>query len=158
MYYNSAFVNSSWGFGFCVVAEVTPESAAYVSRYCMKKLGVVDRAVYEKYKLNPEFIIMSRRPGIARKAYEKTPFDPSIRYNISTRAGGKCFAPPRYFKRLYDSDCPDLSAVDKLNAKHDAEVSEHFLNRCYDGYETDHLHAIEADSESRLKVLRRNKI
>ena len=60
-----------WGKGFCDIGEVEFASAAYVARYCMKKLTMeTDKTVYWSKGKEPEFIRMSRRPGIGSKYYE----------------------------------------------------------------------------------------
>lgn len=51
--------------GFIDISEVTFASAAYVARYCMKKLSdEVDKTKYFEQGKLPEFVRMSRRPGI----------------------------------------------------------------------------------------------
>lgn len=55
-----------WQFGNCLIGPVSWQTCAYVSRYCMKKLnGEYAHYVYDEFDLEPEFALMSRRPGIA---------------------------------------------------------------------------------------------
>lgn len=72
-YYNSPSLSKLWENGFTVVGDLTPQSAAYVARYVQKKAG--KQIDYEKLGVYPEFIRMSRRPGIGfgylEKHYEK---------------------------------------------------------------------------------------
>lgn len=73
--YTSDFLSDLWTYGFSTVGDVTFESAAYVARYCMKKI-VGDRAESHYTRLVPEtgelvsipseFTVMSRRPGIGK--------------------------------------------------------------------------------------------
>lgn len=71
--YESAELSALWGFGHVTYGAVEPGSAEYTARYTIKKLiGNEDRSrlevVYpetgELVHLEPEFAIMSRRPGI----------------------------------------------------------------------------------------------
>lgn len=78
--YRSALLNDIWGHGEAKIGAVTFESAAYVARYCLKKVdGVLreaghylvhdaDGLVHERV---PEFAHMSRRPGIGTSYFEK---------------------------------------------------------------------------------------
>lgn len=52
-------VTACWPFGFVQVTQCDGGVGNYVSGYCVKKLNSIDRAPRE-----PEFILMSRRPGI----------------------------------------------------------------------------------------------
>lgn len=72
-YYNSASLSKLWDKGFTVVGELTPQSAAYVARYVQKKAE--KQIDYDALGVYPEYIRMSRRPGIGfgylEKLYEK---------------------------------------------------------------------------------------
>lgn len=104
-YYNSPSLQECWPYGFVVVGEVTWESCAYTARYVMKKLKGKEADFYGKHNIQPEFTLMSRRPGIARNYYDTHPtlFDTDY-INISTPKGGKKFRPPRYFEKLFEVD------------------------------------------------------
>lgn len=59
-----------WPYGFSSVGTCTFESAAYVARYCLKKVtGKAGKAFYEGR--TPPFVLMSNRPGIAKPWYDK---------------------------------------------------------------------------------------
>ena len=61
-----------WDKGFCEIGEVEFASAAYVARYCMKKLTTnKDKTYYYSQGKEPEFVRMSRRPGIGSEYYEQ---------------------------------------------------------------------------------------
>lgn len=69
----SEVLDDVWGMGNCTTQDVTFKSAAYVARYCTKKING-DRADEHYYRLSPvdgcfhavrpEFAVMSRMPGI----------------------------------------------------------------------------------------------
>ena len=71
--WTSATLEGLWKFGFSSVGEVTFESAAYVARYCLKKVNgdlakdhyaMVDLDTGEVYQKEAEFSHMSLKPGI----------------------------------------------------------------------------------------------
>lgn len=68
---------SCWPYGFTRTDPVTPASIAYVAGYVSKKYGVdgapaevVDLDTGEVFEPQPEFRLMSRRPGIGHKSRE----------------------------------------------------------------------------------------
>lgn len=68
--YRSALLESVWPFGFSTVGSVTAASAQYVAQYCAK---VVTGKRAEDYYggRSPEFLVMSRRPGLGTGWLEK---------------------------------------------------------------------------------------
>lgn len=113
-YYNSPSLQSCWcdkqgnPIGYAVVGEVTWESCAYTARYIMKKAKGEDKNVYSDFAIEPEFTLMSRKPGIARWYYDDHPdlYDHEA-INISTEKGGRKIRPPKYFDKLFDIDNPE---------------------------------------------------
>lgn len=78
--FSSAYLDEVWGMGAAKVGDVTFESAAYVARYCVKKVDGAKRdaghyAVYDSdgviHEREPEFAHMSRRPGIGAGYFAK---------------------------------------------------------------------------------------
>lgn len=68
--YRSKTLEQIWKKGFSTVGEMTFESAAYVARYVTKK--ITGPPAKDHYKgRNPEFAVMSRRPGIGTSFVEK---------------------------------------------------------------------------------------
>lgn len=116
-YYNSPSLQSCWSdrdgkpIGYAVVAPVTWETCAYTARYVMKKLNGPLAEVYANFNIEPEFSLMSRKPGIARQYYDDHPDIYQHEYiNISTEKGGRKFRPPRYYDHLYDLEHPEEMA------------------------------------------------
>ncbi|QXP08485.1 MAG: replication initiator protein [Arizlama microvirus] len=62
--YTSAELSRLWGHGFVTVGDVTSDSIAYTARYTLKKIGGhgSDQNIYGLKC--PEYVTMSRRPGI----------------------------------------------------------------------------------------------
>lgn len=61
--YTSPELSSLWTAGNHVIGNVSFDSCAYVARYCMKKITGKPAAAHYGGR-EPEFIVMSRRPGI----------------------------------------------------------------------------------------------
>lgn len=99
--YRSPMLESLWPFGFSSIGDVTFESAAYVARYILKKVN--GDAADEHYKgKRPEFITMSRRPGIASGWFDKYGTDLYPKDFITVQDGLKC-RPARFYDRLFES-------------------------------------------------------
>jgi hypothetical protein len=107
--YRSHELEKLWPFGFCTIGDVTYESAAYVARYITKKVNGeqakehymrCDSQTGEVYWLEPEYITMSRRPGIARDWYNKYRSDLYPKDFVTFE--GKSFKVPKYYDRLYE--------------------------------------------------------
>lgn len=91
-----------WTFGYSSVGDMTFESAAYVARYCVKKYYGKPADVARHYgDRKPEYVVMSRRPGIASEWFDKyglTDVYPAD--NCLSR--GKLCKPPRFFDKLLE--------------------------------------------------------
>lgn len=123
--YTSALLDDVWGMGFCTVGDVTFESAAYVARYVMKKVTgdlakdhylCVDRSTGVIRQdgegnlvcLQPEYVTMSRRPGLSRAWFES--FGNEVYPDDEVIVRGVRCKPPRYYDGLYE-----LTNVDGFN-------------------------------------------
>lgn len=97
--FTSNFLDDVWGFGHCQIGSVSFESAAYVARYVMKK--VTGKVAEDHYAgREPEFNLMSRRPGIGREFFDKYMSDMYPR-DYAVVNGVKC-RPPRYYDGAYE--------------------------------------------------------
>lgn len=131
-YYTSDALQKVWSdhlgapIGYAVVGEVTWETCAYTARYVMKKLNGDMSKVYSDFNIVPEFTLMSRRPGIARRYYDDHPdIYETQRINIATEKGGISFAPPRYFDKLFDLEHPEeMEAIKERRAKFAVEAQK----------------------------------
>lgn len=99
----SSTLSELWPFGFSTVGSVTFESAAYVARYILKKItgdrakdhySVVDADGLVSCR-RPEYVTMSRRPGIASGWYDKFGSDVFPSDQVVVR--GRAMRPPRYY-------------------------------------------------------------
>ena len=109
--YVSKMLSELWPFGYSTIGDVTFESCAYVARYIMKKVtGDFAEEHYEGRR--PEYITMSRRPGIGREWLEKYLSDVYPEDALIIRDGIK-MKPPRYYDDIYDKIDPDAFALIK---------------------------------------------
>lgn len=112
--YVSEELNQLWGKGFCTIGAVTFESAAYVARYVLKKItGVnaeehyqsLDPYTGEVHQIKPEYITMSRRPGIGHDWLKEFESDVYPLDEVIVR--GKPMKPPRYYDTLMELKNPE---------------------------------------------------
>lgn len=163
--YISDTLSKIWGKGIVTIGEVTWNSAAYVARYVVKKQkgttkGLVDLPGKRLVQgIQPEFVRMSRAPGIAWKYYDehKNQFYETDEIVISVRGKARAIKPPRYFDKLYDIDCEDPFKMREIKEKRaeSARLSmQAQLERTTLNY-NDYLAVKERNKEAQVKVLRR---
>lgn len=99
--YTSAILEKIWGKGYCVIGDVTYDSAAYVSRYILKKVSKKSD-YFDSHYLGrmPEYITMSRRPGIAKQWFDKY-YNDVYPSDFVTVEGKKRF-PPKFYDSQYE--------------------------------------------------------
>lgn len=120
--FRSPFLEKLWPYGFSYIGEVTWQSAAYVARYCMKKVSGdnaekhymgVSRDTGEVVPIEPEYPTMSRRPGIAREWFRQNPGDVYPKDFVTIV--GHVFRTPRFYDKIYDIEQPE--AFKKIKRK-----------------------------------------
>lgn len=167
-YYNSPRFSACWSecskgyrrpIGFAVLANVTWETCAYVARYVTKKLKGAEADFYSLHNIEPEFCLMSRKPGIARQYFEDHPDVMEYEYiNVSTAEGGRKFRPPRYYDYLYDLTVPD----DMADLKDKRRLfAEELTKAKMDKTELTYLEQLQVEEDSKLskiKSLRRDQV
>jgi len=99
-----------WPFGYSMIGSVSFESAAYVARYILKKVNgknadehYVNKTTGELRK--PEYITMSRRPGIGTEYFKKFSLDMYPRDYAILR--GMKVRPPKFYDGLYELENPE---------------------------------------------------
>lgn len=111
--YSSATLSELWTAGNSVIGDVTFESAAYVARYCMKKLKPANPHYHHFYSgRTPEFIVMSRRPGIGADYLNKYANEMYAHDNIIVN--GVPSSIPRYYDTRYAAYDPACEAYLEL--------------------------------------------
>ncbi|QKI28925.1 VP4 [Kummerowia striata gokushovirus] len=103
--YNSRRLSEVWGLGHAVIGDVTFESAAYVARYCLKKV-TGDKAEAHYGGRKPEYVTMSRRPGIGAGWFDR--FSAETYRDDSVVMRGKEMMPPPFYDKLLERIDPVL--------------------------------------------------
>lgn len=110
--YTSRRLSEIWGKGFCLIGSVTFESAAYVARYCVKKVtGQAAAAHYTSVSAEtgevvvrvPEFNHMSLRPGIGFPWIRK--FWDDVYPAGACIVRGRQVMPPKGYDRIFKKYC-----------------------------------------------------
>ena len=151
-YYISPTLDKLWGNGNCMLANVSFDSCAYVARYVTKKLN--GEAGKEKYEgIEPEFVNMSRRPGIGASWFERYHSDvyPYDRVIIVDNEKTRKLRPPRYYDKLYDEMNHEEMELIKLKRVAQAKMHEEEI------YTVGRLAAKEKFKLAQIKSLERGK-
>jgi len=120
--YTSKELEALWPYGYSIIGDVTWESAAYIARYCTKKItGENAELNYEGRE--PEYVTMSRRPGIAAAWYDKYKNDVYNYDQLIVRKGLIC-KPAKYYDKKYEIDAPRRL----LHLKYRREKQQNQLN------------------------------
>lgn len=147
--YVSSSLAELWPFGFNSVQDVTMASAAYVARYCVKKVTGEDADEHYVDKSSgvlrkPEFTVMSRRPGIGTLWFDR--FYSDVFPSDEVVFNGRRNRPPRFYENLLDKRDPDLLQSLKLERR-----SKVNLKDCTDA----RLLSREEVKKAQVKLLRR---
>lgn len=157
--YRSPSLEKLWPYGFSTIGEVTIESAAYVARYVIKKMDGVQIDYGDRL---PEYVNMSRRPGIAHDWFQKYCSDvyPIDFVVINDKIKAR---PPRYFDNLYD--VIDADSMVRIRADRRERADKKMLEQYPDIYlpmkargltpDSDRLDVRERVQKIKLKKLKR---
>lgn len=153
--YRSPALERLWPYGFSTIGSVTAESAAYVARYVTKKInGENSYAHYQRENsdtgilepIEPEYIAMSRRPGISRRWFEKYKEDIYTKDFLTDQ--GKKFQTPRYYDRIYDTIAP--VALEAIKAKRKEKANGDLTHKTLE-----RLHVREKVCQANFKIKER---
>lgn len=156
-YFISPTLSEVWGKGFVVVAPFSWETAAYTARYCMKKANNNLSLFYDTYGIQPEFVVMSRKPGIGREYYDdyNLKIYSTDEVFITSNKGGQRHRPPRYFDKLFEEDMPEHFAFLKDQRR---DLAEEHKRLKLESTSLDYVEMLNVENdnlESRLKKLHR---
>lgn len=109
--YKSKILDDLWGNGFTEVGDLTEASASYVARYALKKV-TGDQSDDHYQGREPEYVTMSRRPGIGAEYYRlyRNDFFPVDFVVVNGKKDG---VPPYYDKLLEKDDLEMFGVVKK---------------------------------------------
>ena len=158
-YFNSPSIDRVWKHGYVVLTNVTWDTCAYTARYILKKKFGSSAEFYDRYKIEPEFTTMSRRPGIGRQFYDdhKDSIFESDYIYLGSPDGSRSIKPPRYFERLFDEENPDYFVARKKLADRSNRVRRNTLIRTSGMPYLDVLKMEEDNLNARLRSLRRKE-
>lgn len=106
-YYTSSLLSKLWTAGTHIIGNVDFDSAAYVARYCTKKITGSKAAAHYGGR-TPEFLVMSRRPGIGSGYLEK--YKSEIYAHDNVIVNGVPASVPRYYDTKYASQSDTCEA------------------------------------------------
>jgi len=107
--YTSDLLSKLWGKGHCLIGEFNYKTASYTAQYVLKKIGgqqakqhytVVNYKTGELIELKPEFLVMSRKPGLGAGWIEK--FGKQVLHHDAVVIEGKKRPVPRYYEKKLD--------------------------------------------------------
>ena len=110
-YYQSQLLSEVWPMGMHMITDVTPETCAYVARYCMKKTPAKE-----------SWINMSRRPGIGCQWFQDHLDDILPTWKVYVPGAQGATTPCAYFVKLCDNYGVDTT-IPKARNQRNAEMA-----------------------------------
>lgn len=118
--YTSKILSKLWPMGFSLVGELDINSASYIARYVTKKVGGYDADKHYSGK-EPEYVTMSRNPGLGAKWFEKFGSD-VFPHDFIVLKGGMKVKPSRFYdERFLLTNSEEFNRIKKDRI--DAQVS-----------------------------------
>lgn len=120
--YTSEELFACWKRGYVSIGNVTPQSIAYITKYATKKRGRrvpevrFDSETGEVWDVHPEFVRMSRRPGLGDPWFRK--YEGDVFPSDECVVDGARFGVPRFYT---DRGNPEVVAGVKDRRKERAE-------------------------------------
>lgn len=165
--FHSEKLQDLWPYGHTTIGTLTLESAAYVARYCTKKIGgkdseahyeFIDESSGEILKRPPEKLVCpSMRRGLGFPYYEK--FGQYIRDHDRVNFGGRSYPVPKYFDSLTEKIDPDrFEEIKEMRRRNGRIATDKLRKDAADGGINDfqRLLTIERCQELSFKLLKRN--
>lgn len=155
--FTSEALTETWGNGYATFGELTYESAAYCARYCLKKItGEASKEHYlsctfdgEIKEVTPEFVTMSRRPGIGHGWFEKYIEDVFPSDEVPVPGRGVLRKAPRYYEKQLEAKDPKMLEDIK-------ELRKAFRKAHADEYTPERLWSKYKVKKAQLSQLKRN--
>lgn len=120
--WTSPTLESVWRNGYVSIGAVDAGSVGYVTKYCVKKQRAkhlpverVDSETGEVWQVAPEFVTMSRRPGLGSKWIER--FHRDVYPSDEVVLSGRRLRPPRFYdERLPEDELASVKDARKVRA------------------------------------------
>lgn len=156
--YTSNILETLWPWGYCLIGQVTFESAAYVARYCTKK--ITGKAAENHYRLihpdtgeihyrTPEYNQMSLRPAIGRPWLDR--FFSDVYPKGVCVVNAKTVKPPRYYDKVFKKLLADDTDYAQMMLRRETLGKEMF-----DDNTDDRLAVKEQVAEAQMKQKKRS--
>lgn len=159
-YFVSPLIDDVWNKGFHIIGLANWDTFAYTARYVVKKQKGANASVYEKYNFEPEFSLMSRRPGIGKDFFDehKEELYAYGEYSFPTGKGAHTIKPCKYYDKLFDIEYPEVME-DIKNSRQQAvidynKVRSSLSNLSYQ----DMLHSADLNKNASVKALKRKEL
>lgn len=158
--YRSPTLEKLWPFGNSLIAEVNMNTCAYVARYCTKKKYGRQNIYYQLFNIEPEFNLMSRRPGIGSNwlGLHKDEIYPDGYIYMKNNKGGLKLKPPKYYDKLFEIYEPEL--MENIKEKRKEKANDAMALRLNDT-SMDMFTMLENDERAfleRISTLQRKKV
>ena len=129
--YTSPLLESTWKYGFVDVDEANFDSAAYCSRYALKKVtGAMADDHYMRISedgvcswIKPEYARMSRNPGIGKDWFEVFHGDCFPSDTCPRPGDSPVYGMPRYYEEIFK--CMDPLTMEDIKEKRKIWMREH---------------------------------
>jgi hypothetical protein len=112
--FSSRSLADLWPHGFSSVGNASFQSAGYIARYTLKKVNGPRAVEWYKGRI-PEYLTMSRRPGIGRAWIEK--YFRDVYPNDSVVVNGSLSKPPRFYDDVAAKSIPYLVEAVKIRRR-----------------------------------------
>lgn len=153
--FRSGTLEKLWPLGMSTIGTLNYKTAAYTARYVMKKVNGPQQ--FDRYpiridqetgeiKPQPEYVTMSRRPGLGTSWLER--YWQDVYPHDHVIIDGKEIPPPKFYDRWMERYHPEV--ISQVYAEREKYADEH----AYDTTE-ERLRAREVCAEARLNQLKR---
>lgn len=126
--WTSQKIEQIWGKGFITIGDLTPQSAAYIARYMLKKQkGHGKEWYYESQGIVSEYNTMSCKPGLSRTWYDREKnklWESDIIYVPQRDKAPMEVKTPAYFDKLLEVEDPEKYKRIKEARQRKAEMAQ----------------------------------
>lgn len=126
--YECKLIQDIWQNGIISIGEVTFSSCAYVARYITKKqFGSQAEIEYCKNGQIPEFVRMSRKPGLGKAYFDQAApdiYQTDEMFATTCKGTAITSKPPHYFDKCLEKIEPDIADMIKESRRRAVQAAE----------------------------------